>query len=183
MSEQPVHPIDPVDISTYQDVQTYEDFYVSLRKRIDRQVTAWRDRGSRSAQLSKLIELLLFLPDLFHLSVRLVFDGTVAPKRKGALVAGIVYVLSPLDLIPDSLPLLGWVDDLVVMTLALNTFLATSDEVTKAAIDRHWVGDDDLLGLLKHVLEVGEGAIDFLPNQFIKLVKPIFGDPRFGTGR
>lgn len=41
-------------------------------------------------------------------------------KSKGALLAGILYVMSPLDLLPDYLPVIGWVDDLVVAILALN---------------------------------------------------------------
>lgn len=153
-----------------------QDFYVTLRKRLVRQVAAFRARGPRSEQLGRLVEQLLFLPDLLHLATRLVLDGEVPAKRKGALIAGIVYVMSPIDLIPDSLPLLGWLDDLVVMTLALNSFLATADPAMKAAIDRHWTGDQDLFRLLKHVLEVGESAIEFLPNQFVKLLKPIFSD-------
>jgi uncharacterized membrane protein YkvA (DUF1232 family) len=155
---------------------TYEDFYTSMRRRVHRQVNIWRWRGQSSEKLGQLIELLLFLPDLFYLSLRLVFDPSVPPKRKGALIAGIAYVLSPIDLIPDSLPFLGWLDDLVVMTLALNDFLDTDDPATQAAVARYWVGNDDLFFLLKHVLEVGESAIEFLPKQFAKLLKPIFGE-------
>jgi uncharacterized membrane protein YkvA (DUF1232 family) len=173
MVEKPLHSLEHIG--------TYEDFYTSLRKRVNRQVTAWRLRGSTTGKLGQLVELLLFLPDLFHLSFRLVFDTSVPPKRKGALVAGIAYVLSPIDLIPDTLPFLGWLDDLVVMTLALNSFLDTDDPATQEAVARHWVGDNDLFFLLKHVLEVGQAAIEFLPNQFIKLLKPIFGEMRPGA--
>jgi uncharacterized membrane protein YkvA (DUF1232 family) len=161
-------------------IAAWEDFYVTLRKRLVRQVAAFRSRGQRSDQLGHFVEQLLFLPDLLHLSARLVFDTQVPAKRKGALIAGVAYVLSPIDLIPDTLPLLGWLDDLVVMTLALNNFLATADPAMKQAIDRHWTGDQDLFRLMKHVLDVGESAIEFLPNQFIKLLKPIFGEMRPG---
>jgi uncharacterized membrane protein YkvA (DUF1232 family) len=161
-------------------IAAWEDFYVTLRKRLVRQVAAFRSLGRPADQLGRFVELLLFLPDLLHLSARLVFDGEVPAKRKGALIAGVAYVLSPIDLIPDTLPLLGWLDDMVVVTLALNHFLATSDPAMKQAIDRHWTGDQDLFELLKHVLEVGESAIEFLPNQFIKLLKPIFGEMRPG---
>jgi uncharacterized membrane protein YkvA (DUF1232 family) len=168
MAEEPLHSLEHLGV--------YEDFYTSLRKRVNRQVNVWRLRGQTTGKLGQLVELLLFLPDLFYLSFRLVFDPSVPAARKGALIAGIAYVLSPIDLIPDTLPFLGWLDDLVVMTLALNDFLDTDDPATQAAVARYWVGDDDLFFLLKHVLDVGEAAIEFLPKQFIKLLKPIFGE-------
>lgn len=38
-----------------------------------------------------------------------------------ALLA-ILYVISPIDLIPDVLPILGWLDDLGVIALALQAW-------------------------------------------------------------
>ncbi|HHO50951.1 MAG TPA: DUF1232 domain-containing protein [Deltaproteobacteria bacterium] len=166
-------------------LERHEDFYVSLRRRLVRQLRAWRvgagwrtgsggQAGARPhAGLDRLIEALLFLPDLFHISARLVLDPEVPAGRKGALVAGLAYVLSPIDLIPDTVPLFGWIDDLIVMTLALKHFLDPEDELIQAAIQRHWVGDRELLELLQHVLDIGESAIEFLPNRLIKLLKPI----------
>ena len=34
------------------------------------------------------------------------------------LISGIIYCLWPIDLVPDIIPVLGWVDDVVVMYLA-----------------------------------------------------------------
>ncbi len=170
MTAPPVYELQPVE--------AYEDFYATLRRRLVRQVRAWRAgdrRDPRAPVLDRLIEHLLFLPDLFHLAARLVFDPEVPASRKGALIAGLAYVISPIDLIPDAIPLFGWVDDLIMMTLALQHFLDPADAAVRAAIERHWVGDEDLLSLLQHVLEIGESAIEFLPNRFIKLLKPIFG--------
>lgn len=161
-------------------IERHADFYVSLRRRLARQIRAWRVRagqrsGARREGTDRLVEVLLFLPDLLHLAVRLALDPQVPASRKGALVAGVAYVLSPIDLIPDAIPVFGWVDDLIVLTLSLKHFLDPGDDQVMAAIDRHWAGDRELLGLLQHVLEVGESAIEFLPNRFIKLLKPIFG--------
>jgi uncharacterized membrane protein YkvA (DUF1232 family) len=35
----------------------------------------------------------------------------------------VLYVLSPIDLIPDWIPVVGWVDDFVVVTFALRWLL------------------------------------------------------------
>ncbi|HSQ66091.1 MAG TPA: YkvA family protein [Polyangiaceae bacterium] len=37
---------------------------------------------------------------------------------KVLLVLSVVYVLSPIDLIPDVLPVVGWIDDLIVSIVA-----------------------------------------------------------------
>lgn len=38
----------------------------------------------------------------------------------GIIVATVVYVISPLDAIPDVVPVLGWVDDVAIIGYALN---------------------------------------------------------------
>ena len=38
-----------------------------------------------------------------------------------ALIA--LYVLSPIDLVPDTIPLLGWIDDLVIVPFAIRFLL------------------------------------------------------------
>ena len=46
-------------------------------------------------------------------------DPEVARWRKGLLVGAVVYALWPLDAIPDTIPVLGWLDDLGLMSLAV----------------------------------------------------------------
>ncbi len=41
-------------------------------------------------------------------------------KRFLLIAAAALYILSPVDLIPDIVPVAGWADDLVVLLLALN---------------------------------------------------------------
>lgn len=35
----------------------------------------------------------------------------------------VLYVVSPIDLLPDAIPLLGWVDDLVIVPFAIRWLL------------------------------------------------------------
>lgn len=46
-------------------------------------------------------------------------DPDVPRSAKVILPATVVYVASPIDIIPDFIPLLGQLDDLVVLTLGL----------------------------------------------------------------
>jgi uncharacterized membrane protein YkvA (DUF1232 family) len=56
--------------------------------------------------------MLMMIKDYRNGSYKAVPWMTVA-----AAVAGLLYVLSPIDLIPDFIPILGYVDDLTVMTI------------------------------------------------------------------
>jgi uncharacterized membrane protein YkvA (DUF1232 family) len=39
------------------------------------------------------------------------------------LIGMVIYVISPIDFIPEALPVLGWLDDLALMTLILPLLL------------------------------------------------------------
>jgi len=62
-----------------------------------------------------------------RLAWRLLNDGRVPSWVKMIPVAGLVYFLSPIDLIPDlMLPGLGEIDDVVILLLALKVFVDLS---------------------------------------------------------
>ena len=64
------------------------------------------------------------LPNFVRLYVRLFLDRRVPLLAKALPVAAIVYVISPWDFIPDYIPFLGEVDDIVILILALRGFIA-----------------------------------------------------------
>jgi uncharacterized membrane protein YkvA (DUF1232 family) len=45
-------------------------------------------------------------------------DPGVARWRKALLVGAVLYAVWPLDAIPDSIPVIGWLDDLGLLSLA-----------------------------------------------------------------
>ena len=76
-----------------------------------------------------------------RLAWRLLRDGRVPAWVKLIPFAGLVYFLSPIDLIPDlMLPGLGEVDDVVVLLLALKTFV----DLSPSGVVREHL--EDLLG-------------------------------------
>lgn len=63
-----------------------------------------------------------------RLSVRLLRDPAVPTLGKLLPVVAVLYLLSPLDGVPDFIPLLGQLDDLGVLLLALEAFLRLCPE-------------------------------------------------------
>ena len=59
------------------------------------------------------------LPTLF---LRLMLDKRVPLKLKILPVIAVVYLLLPWDFIPDLMPLLGWIDDIVVVIISIGIF-------------------------------------------------------------
>ena len=65
------------------------------------------------------------LPQLWRsarLTVRLLRDSRVPMMAKLVFYATVVYMLSPLDIVPDWIPVLGQADDLVAIMAGLNLF-------------------------------------------------------------
>lgn len=148
------------------------DFYQKLRVKIKNATKeSTDDKNDSSSVYSKFTGVLFALPDLFHLGIKLSFDGSVPNASKGALVAGIVYTIMPVDVVPDVIPVIGWVDDLIVMTLAINKFLDTEDKKAKEAIEKHWAGDEDIFKLLKDIIDIINEAAEFLPAKLLKSIE------------
>ena len=70
--------------------------------------------------------LLLNMTGVPRLVVRLMLDRRVPFRSKLILPAGILYVISPIDFVPDILPALGRIDDLVALLLSLVLFLGSA---------------------------------------------------------
>ena len=83
-------------------------------------------------------EVATLLPNLVLLFKDLVRDPRVPPGSKILLVAGVLWVASPIDLIPEFIPVLGPLDDAVVAALILRHVLRTAG---RDVVVEHWRGD------------------------------------------
>lgn len=92
-------------------------------------------------------DVLVLLPDLTVLLARLLRDSRVPVGSKLLILAGIGYVLSPIDLLPTLLfgPI-GLVDDLVVVSAALSRLL---NDVHPDVVRSHWSGKGDALDAIR----------------------------------
>jgi len=73
---------------------------------------------------------------------RLRTDPRVPPSAKVAVLVAMVWVISPIDLIPEFLPVIGPLDDVVVVALALRY---AARRVPRAVLLEAWPGDPRLL--------------------------------------
>ena len=71
----------------------------------------------------RFLQVLLHLPNFARLYWRLFRDRRVPVLPKALLVLTLVYVVSPLDLIPDFVPVIGEMDDVVVVLSGLWLFV------------------------------------------------------------
>ncbi len=89
-----------------------------------------------------LLELALFLPHFALLLKRLLADPRVPKRSKLVLGGTFLYLVSPIDVIPDFVPGLGQLDDIVVALLALHSVLNRVDE---EVVIEHWDGRRDVI--------------------------------------
>lgn len=70
----------------------------------------------RDVQLGQLVRI---VPDLLRLVRQLIGDGSVPLGARAALVGLLVWLINPIDLVPEFIPVLGPLDDVVVAVLVL----------------------------------------------------------------
>ena len=91
---------------------------------------------------------MMFLPNLVKLLGRLLKDRRVPTAEKALFVAAIVYVISPLDFIPDVFPFIGQVDDLYMVALVLLRLVNRTDD---SIVREHWSGGGDIVSLANSI--------------------------------
>ncbi|QXV57900.1 YkvA family protein [Amycolatopsis sp. TNS106] len=87
-----------------------------------------------------LREALRLLPDVLRLIRRLAADRTLPRGVRIRLTLLLAYLALPLDLVPDFIPVLGYADDAIIVTVVLRGV------VRRAGLDAvraHWPGTED----------------------------------------
>ena len=87
-------------------------------------------------------DLLLALPRLGRMLISLVADRDVPTAAKVVLAAMAVYLVSPIDLIPDFIPFLGYLDDVILAAVVVDGVLNFID---RPLVLRYWPGSADSL--------------------------------------
>jgi uncharacterized membrane protein YkvA (DUF1232 family) len=92
-----------------------------------------------------LREALRILPDLLRLLPRLAADRALPRRVRAGLAALLIYLASPVDLVPDFIPVLGYADDAIIVAVVLRWVVRHAGV---AAVRRNWPGTDDGFAVL-----------------------------------
>ena len=121
-------------------------------------------RREKSEIKGRMRSFLMFLPNMVLLMGRLLKDVRVPTAEKALFAAAIVYVISPLDFIPDVFPFIGQVDDLYVIALVLLRLVNRTDE---SVVRQHWSGGGDIVALADSIANL---APKFLPKRIARVL-------------
>ncbi|HKP12875.1 MAG TPA: DUF1232 domain-containing protein [Blastocatellia bacterium] len=113
--------------------------------------------SERKEKKKKLRELLLFVPNLMKLLHALLKDPRVSRADKAILAGVIMYVIVPIDVIPDFVPFVGMVDDSYLIAISLLRLL---NRANKQVVLDHWKGTVDIKQLVENIANI---ATYFLP--------------------
>jgi uncharacterized membrane protein YkvA (DUF1232 family) len=80
---------------------------------------------------------LRLLPDLIRLIRRLAADDNLPNGVRVRLLLLLIYLASPIDLVPDFVPVVGYADDAIIVALVLRSVVR---RVGPDALDHHWPG-------------------------------------------
>lgn len=100
----------------------------------------------RRSRQDVAVEGILLIPNVVKLLTRLMRDRRVSMRRKAFIGAVLIYVISPVDLVPDFVIGIGRLDDLVLVSLAVDHLMSGTDE---AVVREHWDGTEDGLDLIR----------------------------------
>lgn len=120
--------------------------------------------SKRRVERGRMANFLMFLPNMVKLLGRLLKDSRVPKAEKALFVAAIVYVISPIDFIPDVFPFIGQVDDIYVVALSLLRLINRTDA---RVVRQLWAGGGDIVALADTIAGL---APKFLPRRVTRVL-------------
>jgi uncharacterized membrane protein YkvA (DUF1232 family) len=99
-------------------------------------ITLWRLSPGKTA----IGDALRIVPDVIRLTRGLAADRSLPRRLRAKLWLLFGYLVMPVDLIPDFIPVIGYADDAIVVTLVLRSVVKSAGQ---EAVVRHWPGSDD----------------------------------------
>lgn len=111
--------------------------------------------GSRGRDPVTLHEALRLAPDVIRLLRSLAADPDLPRGIRIRLVLLLGYLLMPIDLVPDFLPVIGYADDAIIIAIALRS---VAHAAGAAALARHWPGSPAGLAALQRLAGVHPAA-------------------------
>lgn len=95
-------------------------------------------------------DYLFIVPDMAALLYRLLKDKRVSLKTKLIISGAVAYIAFPTDIIPDSIPFIGKVDEIAVAFFALERII---DDVPIKVVLENWEGKNDIVFVIRNIVE------------------------------
>jgi uncharacterized membrane protein YkvA (DUF1232 family) len=102
----------------------------------------------RHPELIGLREAARLPADIARLVRRLAADPAIARGVRIRLGLLLVYLVSPIDLVPDFLPVIGYADDALLVAMVLRSAVRSAGP---AALARHWPGTSEGLHVVRQL--------------------------------
>jgi uncharacterized membrane protein YkvA (DUF1232 family) len=109
-------------------------------------------------------DAVLMMPNIIKLIGRLLKDPRVPRRAKITLGLAAAYVMSPIDLLPEVIPVLGWADDVIIVMFAIDSLI---ERAGRSVVEEHWDGPGDLLSLVRDVVGLSRNVIPKRLGQII----------------
>ena len=100
---------------------------------------------------TSLGDALRLLPDVVRLVRRLVADRSIPRRTRWLVWILLAYLVSPVDLVPDFVPVVGYADDAIITSFVLRHVIRTAG-MPKVA--EHWPGSPEGLIALQRLLRL-----------------------------
>ena len=126
---------------------------------------------SSTSRYLRMGRLVIKLPTYARVVWGILRDPRTPIGLKGMLAAALAYVVFPVDLIPDAIPILGQADDLTVLLLVLDLFIQNAPpEVREEHMTRARNGTADLDRDLERLRGVMGGRYDQIRDNLPELL-------------
>lgn len=104
-----------------------------------------------------LQELMRLLPDLLRMLKRLAVDPKMPRRIRFGLLLLLAFIASPIDLIPDVIPVIGIADDVIISALVLRWIARTAGP---HALAEHWPGTPEGLAAVRQLCGLSDPQVD-----------------------
>lgn len=110
----------------------------------------WRTHRLHPGTVS-MRDTLRLLPDLIRLFRRLAADSDLPRGVRVRVLLLLAYLVMPIDLVPDFVPVLGYADDVIIVAIALRS---VTRRAGPDALERHWPGTPQGLQAIRQLARV-----------------------------
>ena len=114
-------------------------------------VAAFYVAGRRSGEPTRLRDVARLLPDVLRLVRRLSADPLLPRGLRWRLGLLVAYLVMPVDLVPDVVPVAGYADDALLVAWVLRSVVRAAGP---EALDRHWPGTPEGLVAVRRLAGV-----------------------------